>query len=63
MMDTQKQFLDLDGETDEGDEFAVDSTPRSLASIFESEDEEVLEVDAALQDETLLVSFLDRNPL
>lgn len=54
MAETPRQFLDLEGEIDEDPEFD-NQTPRSLASIFESEDDEVLEIDAGLQDETLLV--------
>lgn len=63
--DTQKQFLDLEGASD--DEFEDDEAfeddddlkgeqgRRSLASIFGSEEEDYVEVDAALQDTSLLV--------
>ena len=60
MAETPRQFLDLEGEIDEDLEFD-NQTPRSLASIFESEDDEVLEVDAGLQDETLLVCLEQRR--
>ena len=54
------QYLDLEGETDEDgnsleEEFEEEKGRRSLASIFESDEEDVLQVDANLQDETLLV--------
>ena len=57
------QYLDLEGETDEDgnsleEEFEEEKGRRSLASIFESDEEDVLQVDANLQDETLLVSLL-----
>ena len=58
------QFLDLEGVDDDDDEvnsleeeFEGEKGRRSLASIFESDDE-VLEVDAEMQDESLLVRFL-----
>lgn len=59
--ETNTQFLDLEGidEDDEDggsleEEFEGEKGRRSLASIFESDDE-VLEVDAEMQDESLLV--------
>ena len=57
------QYLDLEGETDEDgnsleEEFEEEKGRRSLASIFESDEEDVLQVDANLQDETLLVPLL-----
>lgn len=62
--ETNTQFLDLEGidEDDEDggsleEEFEGEKGRRSLASIFESDDE-VLEVDAEMQDESLLVGFL-----
>lgn len=51
-----KTFLDLDGDLDEDPAFEDQiQVKRSLASIFESDEDEILEVDASLQDETLLV--------
>lgn len=53
-----RQYLDLEslGSEDLEEEFEGEKGRRSLASIFES-DEEIVEVDADLQDESLLVSF------
>lgn len=61
----QKQFLDLEGATDDEfddeeifeDEAALkgEQGRRSLASLFGSEEEDYVEVDAALQDTSLLV--------
>lgn len=58
--DTDRQYLDLEGADDDleslEEEFEGEKGRRSLASIFESDDE-VVEVDAELQDESLLVSL------
>lgn len=56
--DVERQYLDLDSVDEMGsleEEFEGEKGRRSLASIFESDDE-VVEVDAELQDESLLVS-------
>ena len=52
------QILDLEGEDFDNleEEFDAEKGRRSLSSIFESDDE-VVEVDAAVQDESLLVSL------
>lgn len=58
------QILDLDGSDSDDDsleeEFEGERGRRSLASIFDKDDE-ILEVDAEMQDETLLVNHFPRD--
>lgn len=56
----EKQYLDLNGELDTDDdsledEFETEKGRRSLASLIGSDEDDLLEVDATMQDESLLV--------
>jgi len=60
----ERQYLDLEGELDTDNmetQFEEEKGRRSLASIFESDEEDVLEVDAEMQDDSLKVRSLLRS--
>ena len=55
----ERQYLDLDGEVDNMEaEFEEEKGRRSLASIFESDEDDVVEVDAGMEDDSLKVAAL-----